>query len=74
MAEGSVHTARQAVEHAHTRYRGIAIEKDWYIMAGTPIKFSRSAEELRYLPPTSGQHTRELLDQFGFSSRKSRFC
>ncbi|MCY4264472.1 MAG: CoA transferase [Gammaproteobacteria bacterium] len=67
LAAGPIYNTKQVVEHPHTHHRNMAIEHDWYKMAGTPIKFSRTPGELRYLPPTYGQHTHEILDEFGFS-------
>ena len=43
------------------------IEQDWYRMTGTPIKLSRTPGSLRSLPPKFGQHSREILAEFGFS-------
>jgi formyl-CoA transferase len=45
----------------------MSIEKDWYKMAGTPIKLSRTPGALRHLPPKFGAHSQEILAEFGFS-------
>ena len=48
----------------------MSIEKDWYKMAGTPIKFSRTPGALRHLPPKFGAHSQEILSEFGFSEQE----
>lgn len=68
LASGPIHDTRQVVEHPHTRHRQMSFEQDWYKMAGTPIKLSRTPGSIRHLPPKYGQHTRELLQEFGFSA------
>ncbi|MCG8413971.1 MAG: CoA transferase [Pseudomonadales bacterium] len=70
LAAGPIHNTQQVVDHPHTHHRDMTIEKDWYKMAGTPIKLSRTPGDLRHLPPTFGQHTREILDEFGFSRQE----
>jgi crotonobetainyl-CoA:carnitine CoA-transferase CaiB-like acyl-CoA transferase len=36
-------------------------------IVGQPIKMSRSKAEIRRPPPTKGQHTGEILAEFGYS-------
>ena len=48
----------------------MVIEKEWYQMSGTPIKFSRTPGALRYLPPKYGENTRAILAEFGFSEEE----
>lgn len=64
---GPIHDTAQVVAHPHTQHRGMNIEQDWYRMTGTPIKFSRTPGALRYLPPKFGQHTREILAEYGLT-------
>ncbi len=66
LAAGPIHNTQQVVDHPHTHHRGMTIEQDWYKMTGTPIKLSRTPGSVRHLPPSYGQHTRELLQEFGF--------
>lgn len=68
LAAGPIHNTQQVVDHPHTHHREMTIERDWYKMAGTPIKLSRTPGSLRHLPPAFGAHTREILEEFGFSS------
>ena len=67
LASGPIYDTRQVVEHPHTAHRNMRIEQDWYRMTGTPIKLSRTPGSLRSLPPKFGQHSREILAEFGFS-------
>jgi formyl-CoA transferase len=67
LAVGPIHNTQQVVDHPHTHHRQMSIEKDWYKMTGTPIKLSRTPGALRHLPPKYGQHSQELLEEFGFS-------
>lgn len=64
---GPIHDTAQVVAHPHTQHRGMNVEQDWYRMTGTPIKFSRTPGALRYLPPKFGQHTREILGEYGLT-------
>lgn len=67
LAAGPIHNTQQVVDHPHTQYREMSIEKDWYKMAGTPIKLSRTPGALRHLPPKFGAHSQEILAEFGFN-------
>ncbi|MGJ8690604.1 MAG: CaiB/BaiF CoA transferase family protein [Gammaproteobacteria bacterium] len=64
---GPIYNTQEVVEHPHTQFREMLIEKDWYRMTGTPIKFSRTPGSLRYLPPKFGEHSREILLEAGVS-------
>ncbi|MDP6537504.1 MAG: CoA transferase [Gammaproteobacteria bacterium] len=66
LAVGPIHNTQQVVDHPHTHHRGMSIEQDWYKMSGTPIKFSRTPGSIRHLPPKYGEHSGELLREFGF--------
>ena len=68
LAIGPIHNTEQVVDHPHTHHRQMTIEKDWYKMTGTPIKMSRTPGSLKRLPPKYGEHSTELLTEFGFSS------
>lgn len=67
LAAGPIHNTQQVVDHPHTHHREMNIEKDWYKMAGTPIKLSRTPGALRHLPPKFGAHSQEILAEFGFN-------
>lgn len=66
LAAGPIHNTQQVVDHPHTHHRQMSVEKDWYKMAGTPIKLSRTPGDIRHLPPKFGEQTREILAEFGF--------
>ena len=66
LAVGPIHNTQQVVDHPHTHHRGMSVEQDWYKMTGTPIKFSRTPGAIRHLPPKYGEHSEQLLREFGF--------
>src|SRR5258708_6085712 len=57
----------QALTSAHTVHRNDVIEKDWYKGVASPIRFARSRAGLRNVPPKFGEHTSEVLTEFGYS-------
>ena len=65
---GPVQSIDQALTSAHTVHRGDVIEKDWYKGVASPIRLERSKPSLRNVPPKFGQHTSEVLTEFGYSS------
>lgn len=67
LAAGPIHNTRQVVEHPHTRHRHMNLHEDWYRMAGTPIKLSRTPGSLRLLPPKYGADSHGILSDFGFA-------
>ncbi len=67
LASGPIYNTQQVVDHPHTIHRQMSIREGWYKMTGTPIKMSRTPGELKSLPPKYGEHSREILLQFGFS-------
>jgi crotonobetainyl-CoA:carnitine CoA-transferase CaiB-like acyl-CoA transferase len=67
LTAGPVWTTEQAINHEHTKHRGMLVEKDWYKGTGTPIKLSRTEGSVRTVPPKFGQDSRELLREKGFS-------
>lgn len=68
LAAGPIYNTGQVVSNPHTVHRGMILQQDWYKMTGTPIKLSRTPGSIRHLPPTFGQHTHELLQEFGFTA------
>jgi len=67
LAAGPIHDTAQVVDHPHTHHRGMTVEDGWYKMTGTPIKLSRTPGSIRHKPPRFGEHTREILSEFGFA-------
>jgi len=62
---GPVHTVPEAFEHAHTRHRGMRIDRDGYHGIGAATRLSDAPARLRRLPPAYAQHTDEVLREAG---------
>ena len=67
LAAGPIHDTAEALGHPHSRHRGMSLEDGWYRMTGIPIKASRSPGGLRRRPPRYGEHSRQILGEFGYS-------
>ena len=70
LAAGPIHDTAQVVDHPHTLHREMIIEDGWYKMTGTPIKLSRTPGSIRHKPPAFGEHSRQLLQEFGFAKEE----
>lgn len=66
LAAGPIHDTAQVVDHPHTLHREMIVEDTWYKMTGTPIKFSRTPGSIRHKPPKFGEHSQQILQEFGF--------
>lgn len=64
---GPVHTVAQAMDHAHTAHRDMAVELDGRRMIGVPVKLAATPGGVRTLPPGFAEHTHELLQAAGFT-------
>jgi len=68
---GPVHTIGEALEHPQTRARGMVIDLH-HVQAGTtkalgcPLHFSRTPTVVPRPAPMLGEHTREVLREFGY--------
>jgi formyl-CoA transferase len=62
-----VQSIDKALTSQHAAHRGDVVEKDWYKGVASPIRMGRSQASLRSVPPTFGQHTAEVLAEFGYS-------
>ncbi|MEX2130868.1 MAG: CoA transferase [Pseudohongiellaceae bacterium] len=67
LPSGPIYNTEQVVNHPHTLHRQMSVEMDWYKMSGIPIKMSRTPGSIHSTPPKYGQHSREILLQFGFT-------
>jgi crotonobetainyl-CoA:carnitine CoA-transferase CaiB-like acyl-CoA transferase len=67
---GPIYNTAQVVAHPHTLHREMIVNKDWYKMAGIPIKFSRTPGAIRSLPPKFAEHTKEILAQAGVAQEQ----
>lgn len=54
----------------HTATREMQVELGDYRGAGIPAKLSRTPGSVRRPPPTLGEHSREVLARFGFTSEQ----
>ena len=69
LAAGPVQDTAEVVAHPHSRHRQMLVEDGWYKMTGTPLKFSRTpGRPLRRRPPAYGQHSRQILADFGYDA------
>jgi len=58
----------EAPNHPHNKARGTFIEVDGVVQPGPAPRFSRTKAEVQGPPSDPGQHTNEVLDDWGFSS------
>ena len=69
---GPVHTIGEALEHPQTRARKMVVDLQ-HAQAGktralaTPLHFSRTPTETARAAPMLGEHTREVLREFGYT-------
>jgi crotonobetainyl-CoA:carnitine CoA-transferase CaiB-like acyl-CoA transferase len=64
---GPVQSIDKALTSPHAVHRSDVVEKDWYKGVASPIRMGRTMASLRSVPPTFGQHTAEVLAEFGYS-------
>ena len=69
---GPVHTVGEALSHPQTLARGMVVELDHPQAGltraiGCPIHFSETPVQITRPAPTLGQHTRELLGEYGYT-------
>jgi alpha-methylacyl-CoA racemase len=57
----------EAPAHAHMQDRGVFCEIDGVVQPGPAPRFSRTRPEVRSAPAVIGEHTDEILAEFGFS-------
>lgn len=59
-------TTGEAAEHPHNRHRNTFIESDGLLQQSPAPRFSRTRPEIRRKPPLPGEHTDQVLKEFGF--------
>ena len=72
---GPVHSIAEALSHQQVQAREMVIELDHPKVGktralGLPLKMSRHRLSVDYPAPTLGQHSREILSEFGFESNE----
>lgn len=71
MPAGPVHTIGEALAHPQVRARGMAVEVE-HPQAGVtralgcPVHFSETPTGVRRHAPMLGEHSRELLKEYGY--------
>jgi alpha-methylacyl-CoA racemase len=60
----------EAPEHPHNKHRGTFIERDGVTQPGPAPRFSRTAPEVSRSPAFPGQHTDEVLGEWGFAAEE----
>ena len=63
-------TMDEAPAHAHMQDRGVFCEIDGVVQPGPAPRFSRTRPEVRSAPSVVGEHTDEILAEFGFSDEE----
>jgi len=57
----------EAPSHPHNAARGTFVERDGAMQPGPAPRFSRTPASLRTPPPLRGEHSQEVLAEFGFT-------
>jgi alpha-methylacyl-CoA racemase len=65
-----VMTMDEAPAHAHMQDRGVFCEIDGVVQPGPAPRFSRTRPEIKSAPAVVGEHTDEILAEFGFSDEE----
>lgn len=63
-------TMDEAPVHAHMQDRGVFCEIDGVVQPGPAPRFSRTKPEIESAPAVIGEHTDEILAEFGFSDEE----
>jgi alpha-methylacyl-CoA racemase len=63
-------TMDEAPAHPHMQDRGVFCEIDGVVQPGPAPRFSRTKPEVRSAPSVVGEHTDEILAEFGFSDEE----
>ena len=58
----------EAAEHPHIKTRGTIVEFEGVLQPAPAPRFSRTKAEIRSAAPTPGQHTDEVLTEWGFAA------
>lgn len=64
-------TLTEAMEHPHNKARGVFTTHEGVDQVAPAPRFSRTSPELRLPPPVPGEHTDEVLQEWGFSNEET---
>ncbi|MDN4572209.1 carnitine dehydratase [Pandoraea cepalis] len=67
---GAVRDVGAALTDAHTAHRHMRVTVDDYEGVGVPVKLSRTPAQIRRRPPQFAEHTREVLQELGYSDER----
>jgi formyl-CoA transferase len=69
---GPIYSVDQVFADPHVRHLGIAqtVDKTDLTLVGQPVTLSRTRSRLVAPPPALGQHTDQVLKEFGFSAKE----
>lgn len=65
---GAVLHVDESLHAAHTQHRDMVVDTPEFRGVATPIKFSRSRHEGLRPPPAFGEHSQDVLEEYGFST------
>ena len=65
---GPIYSIDQAFEDPQVRHLGIAQQHDGVAYVGQPVTLSRTPSHVAAHPPAAGEHTDEVLREFGFEA------
>ncbi|WP_342640637.1 CaiB/BaiF CoA transferase family protein [Rhodoligotrophos ferricapiens] len=60
----------EAPSHEHMAARGVFVEQDGVVQPAPAPRFSRTREAIQSPPPEPGQHTEEVLRDWGFTEQE----
>jgi crotonobetainyl-CoA:carnitine CoA-transferase CaiB-like acyl-CoA transferase len=66
---GMVRNVSEALEHPHTRHRGMVVSEGTYRGTGIPAKFSRTPGSVERAPPRFAEHNHDVLLEAGYSEK-----
>ncbi|WP_047461916.1 CaiB/BaiF CoA-transferase family protein [Rhizobium rhizogenes] len=67
---GVVRNVNEALDHAHTKHRGMVVSVGSYRGTGIPARMSRTPGTVRTAPPKFGANTVAVLDEAGYSAQE----
>ena len=56
----------EVADHPHNAERGVFVERDGFLQVAPAPRFSRTPGELGLPPPSPGEHSADILRDWGF--------